>query len=902
MRLLPLSLALLASAAPLFSVAFSEAAAAQIYEPAGGETPTLAYYLPPGTDYDPKIPRPESTLGVEVGTWHARPDQLVAYFEKLDAVSERMRVEQIGLTYERRPLLNVYVSSSQNLARLDEILQQHALLSDGKGEDLDLSDMPVVVYLGYSIHGNESSGSNAALVIGYHLAAARGTAIEELLDKTLIVLDPSLNPDGLARFAQWANQNRGRVPVADPRSREHVEPWPNGRTNHYGFDLNRDWLLAVHPESQARLRQFQRLRPNLLADFHEMNTDGTYFFQPGVPSRQNPLTPATNLELTRRVAEFHAKALDRIGSLYYTEESFDDFYFGKGSTYPDVQGGVGILFEQASSRGLIQESANGPLSFPFTIRNQVTSSLSMLEAARHLRRDLLEHQRTFYREALAEAAADPRQAIVFGDSEDPARAAALSALLKRHGIEVRAPKKTIEVDGVRYEPLSSYVVPIRQPQYRLLRGIFEKPTKFADETFYDVSAWTLPLAYGMPHADLSVKAPKPELVDLPAPGTSEIVCSWDTATPHWGEPDTVAYAFSWSASTAPEMLYRLQSRGIRARAAGRGFGIAATGPDAAKNPVRELAAGAIVVPLAGQPLERKELEALLERVHAHTRTDLFAVKTGLTPTGIDLGSPNMQALKKPRPAILVGAPYNVYEAGEVWHLLDHRFGIETTLLEKRELTRADLSRYSHLIFVSAEPAELSKNEAEAVRGWVRAGGVLIATGQAAPWAEKQILNPPAEGKDGDKEKDKGKNEEEEAPARKPYGDFEKDSAQDLVAGAIFEVDLDLTHPLAFGYTRPKLPVFRDHAELLPTPKDPYSRVGVYSKEARLAGFSSDENLKKIAGSTAVAASRMGKGAVLMYLDNPNFRGFWWGGSKLFLNGLFLSGLIDDTSEPEGAAE
>jgi hypothetical protein len=894
MRLLPLSLALLATAAPLFSVAFSAAAAAQIYEPPGGETPTLAYYLPPGTDYDPKIPRPDSTLGVEVGTWHARPDQLVAYFEKLDAVSERMRVEQIGLTYERRPLLNVYVSSPRNLARLDEILDEHAQLSDGDVTDLEVVNMPVVVYLGYSIHGNESSGSNAALLVGYHLAAARGDEIETLLDQTLIVLDPSLNPDGLARFAQWANQNRGRVPVADPRSREHVEPWPNGRTNHYGFDLNRDWLLAVHPESQARIRQFQRLRPNLLADFHEMATDGTYFFQPGVPSRQNPLTPASNLELTHQVAYFHAAALDRIGSLYYTEEGFDDFYFGKGSTYPDIQGGVGILFEQASSRGLLQESANGPLSFPFTIRNQVTSSLSMVAAAKGMRYRLLEHQQIFYREALAEAAADSRQAIVFGDAADPYRAEGLARLLQRHRIEVHRLEEAVESGGVRYEKGSSYLVPLRQPQYRLLRGIFERPTRFADETFYDVSAWTLPLAFGLPYAELSGKAFRPALLG-PDLGSEALA---PREIPAW-RPDALAYVFSWNDHLAPKALYRLQSRGIRARAAIKGLGVSENGWESKPQAINDQPPGTIVVPAAGQPLGRQELEALLGDVIRETGVELRQVKTGLTPAGIDLGSPNLRVLKKPKPAIVVGAPYDVYEAGEVWHLLDYRFGIETTLLEKRELTRADLSRYSHLIFVSAEPAELSKNEAEAVRGWVRAGGVLIATGQAAPWAEKQILNPPAEGKDGDKEKDKGKIEEKEVESRKPYGDFEKDSAHDLVAGAIFEIDLDLTHPLAFGYTRPKLPVFRDHAEILPTPKDPYSRVGVYSKEARLAGFSSDENLKKIAGSTAVAANRMGKGAVLMYLDNPNFRGFWWGGSKLFLNGLFLSGLIDDTSEPEG---
>ncbi len=880
MRLLLFS-ALLAAALPSFAA-----------PPQPPPPPTAAYYLPPGVDYDPAVPLPKAVLGFEVGEWHVRHDQLVDYYRRLDQLSDRMALEEIGRTYEQRPLVNLYVSSPSNLARLDEILARHARLSDGKADDLSLDELPLVVYLGYSIHGNESSGSNAALLVAYHLAAARGQAIDELLDTTLVVLDPSFNPDGLARFAQWANQNRGRVPVADPRHREHVEPWPNGRTNHYYFDLNRDWLLAAHPESRARLRQFHRLRPNLLADYHEMGTDSTFFFQPGVPSRQNPLTPASNLELTRKIAEFHARALDRIGSLYYTEENFDDFYFGKGSTYPDIQGAVGILFEQASSRGHVQESAGGLVTFPFTIRNQFTASLSMLEAAKSLRRDLLEQQRTFYREALAEAAADPRQAIVFGDANDPRRAFGLAQLLRRHRVEVYELKEKVESGGVAYEPGSSYLVPLRQAQYRLIRGMFEKPTSFPDETFYDVSAWTLPLAFALPHADLNARAFRPALQGAAIAGPDELEAPAGTFE---RTPDALAYAFSWHGHFAARALYRLEQRGILARAATQGFGFPKNVPqNEKKDELRELGRGSIVVPVAGQPLGREDLENLLAAIAAEEGVDIHAMKGGLTTSGIDIGSPSLKLVKKPRPAIVVGPPYDVHEAGEAWYLLDERFGIETTLLERRELARSDLSRYSHLIFVSAMgSADLPKNELDALKTWIRAGGTLIASGTAAIWAEEQVLRPPPENAPAGPKPDG----EKKPPApRKPYGDYEKNAAHDLVAGAIFEVDLDLTHPLAYGYTHSRLPVFRVHEETIPVPPDPYTRVAVYTAEPRLAGFSSADNLKKIAGSPAVAAEKMGRGTVVRYLDNPNFRGYWWGGSKLFLNGIFFSGLIEDTAD------
>ncbi|NIP95263.1 MAG: hypothetical protein GWO24_18185, partial [Akkermansiaceae bacterium] len=353
----------------------------------------LSYFLP-GKDYRKEVPVPSSVLGHEIGEWHLRHDQLVGYLKALAASSDRILIEEIGRTHEARPLVMLTISSPGNLARLEQLRRQHLTLSDpARKPARPLEEMPVIVNMGYGVHGNESSASNAAPVVAYHLAASQSEEVRTLLEHSVILLDPCLNPDGFSRFAQWANSHRGKHPIASARSREHNEVWPGGRTNHYWFDLNRDWLLAQHPESRARLTRFHQWRPNVLTDFHEMGSDSTYFFQPGVPTRKNPLTPDRNVELTQRFAARHARALDEIGSLYFNEERYDDFYYGKGSTYPDVHGAVGILFEQASSRGHLRESINGEFDFAFTIRNQVRTSLSTLDGVAEMRLDLLKWQR-----------------------------------------------------------------------------------------------------------------------------------------------------------------------------------------------------------------------------------------------------------------------------------------------------------------------------------------------------------------------------------------------------------------------------------------------------------------------------------------------------------------------------
>ncbi|RYF80662.1 MAG: zinc carboxypeptidase, partial [Chitinophagaceae bacterium] len=365
------------------------------------------------------IPTPASVIHHEVGAWHVTHDRLVNYMQAIaTAAPQKVKMQTMGFTYEQRPQTLLIISSPKNIANLENIRQQHLLLSNPeKSGSVNINDMPVVVYIGHSIHGNEPSGSNAALLTAYYLAAAEGKEIEELLENVVILFDPSFNPDGLQRFSTWANQHKSKNLVTDPNSREFNEAWPGGRYNHYWFDLNRDWLPGVHPESRNRIKLFHDWKPNILTDHHEQGSNASFFFQPGVPSRVNPLTPAKNQELTAMLGRYHAKNLEAIGSMYFTKENYDDFYYGKGSTFPDINGAIGILFEQASSRGHAQETSNGILTFPFTIKNQFVTALSTLQGAKELKQEFLSFQKDFYKQSTTGG----NKTYVFGDKYDKAK-------------------------------------------------------------------------------------------------------------------------------------------------------------------------------------------------------------------------------------------------------------------------------------------------------------------------------------------------------------------------------------------------------------------------------------------------------------------------------------------------
>ena len=842
---------------------------------------TLADYLPDDVTYDADVPTPEEVLGYQVGEWHVRHDQLVRYMEVLAEHSDRFEIEYTGRTHEQRPLVLLRVTTPENHANIDELRDAHVAIAD-PSRDGNVDTAPLVLYMGYSIHGDESSGSNAALLYAYYLAAAQGEQIEAVLQDSIILLDPSLNPDGLGRFAQWANQHKSQNLVADKQHREHVQDMPRGRVNHYWFDLNRDWLLLQHPESRARVANLQKWKPNVLTDFHEMGTDSTFFFQPGIPSRRNPYTPEENVELTQALAEHHAAELDEQGRLYFTEEAFDDFYVGKGSTYPDVHGAIGILFEQASSRGHLQDSINGPLSFPFTIQNQFTTSLTTMFGAHENKKWFLDYQQRFYNRALEEAGDADFTGFVLSEADDPQRLNELLNILRQHGINAYQLEDELEVDDINYAANSSYYVPVNQAQYLLIRAIFSTRQDFEDNTFYDVSGWTLPMAFNVQYAKHDGRLPDlAEQAWQPAENARVVLSN-----------NAYAYAFEWDSYFAPRALQSLLSNNIHVRQSNESFTATTTDGDI------DFGAGTVVVTKAYQDQDWAEVQQQVATIATENQLQVRSIQTGLTPSGIDLGSRNLRPVEDVSVLLIVGTDTSMYEAGEAWYYLDRHVGIPVSMIDTDRLGRADISRYTHIIMVDGGFGNLPDNFADRLTDWVETGGVAIGQQGGARWlAENELLA--AEFIDNSEFREKFDSSE------LSYADRDSFYGKRRVAGAIFGTELDSSHPLAFGFPRSELPVFKDSLNAMKVPEAPFITVAKYRDEPLLSGYAAKENREVIANQAAIVAHRKGSGRVIGFADNVNFRAFFWGSAKLMSNAIFMAPAISpsgDAAEDEAAAD
>jgi hypothetical protein len=353
-------------------------------------------YFLPKKSLNPQIPSPQQFLGYPIGSHHTRYDKIVEYIRVLEKASDRIKVVSIGETNEHREQIIVHFAKSENLSKLETIRKNHLDIVEGKS--VDFENQPSVVWLGYNVHGNEASGGEASLLTAYYLAAIQGDEASKVYDNAVFLMEPIVNPDGRDRFNNWVNMHKGEPNVTDPNDREHNEVWPSGRVNHYWFDLNRDWYLAVHKESRNRLKYYHQWMPNVVTDFHEMGTNSTHFFEPTKSNAENPLVTQDNYKmLNGKFAKYFENAMNEIGSFYYTKESFDNFYPGYGSSYPDMQGGLGLLFEQGSSRGHAQESDNGVLTYKFAVRNQLVNAIATIHAGVGERKILLKHQSDFFK-------------------------------------------------------------------------------------------------------------------------------------------------------------------------------------------------------------------------------------------------------------------------------------------------------------------------------------------------------------------------------------------------------------------------------------------------------------------------------------------------------------------------
>ncbi len=825
----------------------------------------LDYYLPKDVLYDQNIPVPNAVIGHEVGEWHVSHDRLVQYMYLLAAQSDRVTVEEYGRTYEQRPLLLLTITSPENHQNITAIKSEHRKLTQpGENPKTGLKDQPSIVWLGHSVHGNEASGANSSLLTAYHFAAASGTEIEQLLSETVILIDPCINPDGFNRFASWVNSHKSQNLVTDPGNLEQNESWPRGRTNHYWFDLNRDYIPAQLPESQGRLAKIHEWKPNIYTDHHEMGTNSTFFFQPGIPSRVHPLIPRDNYRITEQISTYFMEGLDAIGSLYFYKERYDDYYPGRGPTYVDFNGGIAILFEQASARGHAQESVNGVLHFHFAIRNQFTAALATVKAGYEMREQLLSYQKDYYDSAIDLASKDPLKAYVFGSRKDPVKTWKLAEIVRRHDLDIYKPKTTIRTDGLDFEPDFSFIVPTDQPQYRLVQALFEIRNVFEDSLFYDVSAWTMPLAFNLPYAALDANQFNNGLL---GEGVNEPFQSGRLP----GSQSGYAYLFEMTGYYAHRSLYQLQKMGVRTKVAARPF---------TDSQGRSFSRGTILVPVKNQLVTERQLFEMMQEIAVSNGTDVFEVNTGAVQEGPPLGSNDFLLLEAPKVMILADGGLSGYEVGETWHLLDTRFGMPVTLLSLNRLEGIDLDRYNAIVCVDGSYREVSERGSNKLKEWVQKGGTIVGFKRGAKWLSdiglcQSRFKYPASPISGDQ----------------AYGDYSNLHGAQVIGGSIFRAALDLSHPIGWGFDRREVPLFKRGTMVLEKSANSFANPLVYTDDPLWSGYAPEEKLPAIRNSSALAVNRFGRGQVIGFVDNPNFRAFWYGTNKLFLNSLFFGKVI-----------
>ncbi|OIQ34438.1 MAG: zinc carboxypeptidase [Bacteroidetes bacterium MedPE-SWsnd-G1] len=811
------------------------------------------YFFKNLAPFDTSIPTPEDYLGYSIGEQHTRHDLIVGYLTKLAEISDKASIEIYGYTHERRKLVMFTVTSSENLNNLESIKSEHLKFTNPELNPQNFDETPIIIQLGYNVHGNEPSSSEAALLTAYSLVASNSDEVKNYLDKAVVFIDPTINPDGRDRHTQWANQYKAKQLVSDNSDAEHNEAWPRGRTNHYWFDLNRDWLLGVHPESQGKLEWIHKWYPNVVTDFHEMGTNSNHFFEPMKPiGSWDPIMPKENYEdLNNLFAPYFSDALDKIGSFYYTKESFDGTYPGYGSSYPDLQGGLALLFEQASSRGHVQDTDYGKMTFAFTIRNQFTSGIATIKAAVENKAYLREYQQDFFKTAMTKKAKTGFSAYEFGDDFDMNRNKAFVDQLLTHKIKV-------------YQNDKKFVVPLAQPQHRMVQTMFETYEKYRDSVYYDASAWSVANFYNIKYKGVtSVKL------------GAELTTSNGIVNNTKIEKSSYAYIIDWDDYNTPAALYFMQSKGLIVATAFKPFSINTTIGD------KNFNYGSLLVPISKQKKSAEEVFEIVSKAQEKFDVPVFGTESGYSIKGIDLGSNNFRTVQKPKVAMLVGEGVSSYEAGEVWHLLDTRVHMPITKLRMNNFKRANLDKYNTLVMVSGSYENLDSIQRQRLKNWIGRGNTLVSLAGASKWMiDKKIVKERLVKKPKPKEKPQTK--------RLPYVEASEHRGRDRIGGVILEVDLDVTHPLGFGYRSGKLPVYKNNMVFLAPSENAYATVAKYSENPHIDGFITKKNIDTfIKPSASIIVSSTGQGRVVLFADNPNFRGAWYGTNKLFLNALFF---------------
>jgi hypothetical protein len=804
-----------------------------------------------------QLTSPEAFLGYPLGKWHLRHDQINYYLQQLANESDRLSIEKSGQSYEQRQQLTAVITSKSNQANLKKILAQRKEVKSGKKQD-----GPLIIWLAYSIHGDEASGAHAALALSYQLASSNDPWIKQLLDEAIVLITPTQNPDGFDRFSNWTNNYRGQVEVSDPRHKEHKQNWPTGRTNHYFADLNRDWLFLRHPESRGRVALFHKWQPHYVGDFHEMNSNGSYFFQPGVPDRTHPLTPKKNQVLTEKLAQFHRQALDKKQQEYFSRQIFDDYFYGKGSTYPDINGSIGVLFEQSSTKGQALMTENGKLRLSDAIDNHLTTSISSLKGSLALKDDLLDYQSQFYK-GRAKAAIKGRQSgYLIGSQANTGRIADIANLFNQHQITFYYLTESVAQGDKEFSAASSLFIPLHQPQKDLLLAIFDQRNEFADPTFYDVSSWNLEHAYDLDmvrNAKLDL-----DVLSSTAPDSHEFEA----------DSQAVALLINWQQDGAAFVLQQLLENKIQVKFAASPFTVKIDSVE------HNFPAGSLQIPLKQANVSSDKITAKIARLMAMTPLDIATVNSSASVAGIDLGSPDFHSIKPVKPLIVTGYGIDESEAGEIWYYLDTKLGVPVTLADTSHLSKIPLSDYTHIFLPGGRYSSLNETLTRKLGQFASQGGIVIAQKGALSWLNKGNLL-----KANLKESRFFKLLFDSSDLT--FDEKEKLSARQAIGGAILELTLDISHPLSFGIPNARLPILKNKALGLEDSSTPFSVAAKYAKQPLLSGYLAKEYQRSLSQSPAILVESRGKGAVVVLADNLMFRNIWLGSEKVYANALYF---------------
>ncbi len=860
----------------VLSLCLATAFAAHAQEP---YTPRpLADLLATDIAYDPDIPKPADIAGYDVGEIIWPHELVVHYVRAIDEASDRLTVEQVSESHFGRPVFAVYASSPENLDRLNQIKEGRAAVLSGQAPDIDLG----VHQINYGVHGAEPSSYDSAPLMLYHLAAAQDEATRTLLEDNLIILIVTINPDGASRMANWVNAHRAAVPVPYPAHRERKGFFGWGRTNHYLFDLNRQWLPVAQPENRGLVAHMQQWLPLLVVDKHEMGANATYFFSPSPEELVNPLFDDEAYEITTELSESLFDLFDGLGQLAVRQELFPNYYPGYGSSYPNLLGAVPFLFEQSSSRGMVQDTVNGLARYDEKISEQFQAAITLLSAAAADRERLQTFQSRWFADASDKAAGNPTKAYVF-TSNDQGRFARFLDLLNTHSIAVQLLDADLSVGTDIYPAGRSAIVSLDQPRYALVEGVFAVQTPREGQVeFYDVSGWTLPHAFGLRHAALTAR--QAARVSRGAAATPDALAA--PVAPPAPDEGVLAYVIDWSHFNAPRAVNRILHHDLRAKVIPDPMTLETPGGFV------DVPRGAVLVPTRRQDMSPEEIHALAVRAVEEDGVTVHAALSSRTPSGSDLGGFFVQALEAPKVLLLTGrgSGWNGVsdnDAGEVWHYLDKMLHIPVTMIDISDVNTSHLADHTHVIAVGGSYSTLSDSFVDALKSWITSGGVFIGTQQGAEWAVAQGLADVAMLGVEHTDDEAKEEEEDEPPAPVAYEDKRDYDREERITGAVFAGVIDPTHPLGFGYEGEQIFIHKEGEKGFEPGENPFGLVVRYADEPLASGYASPANLERLSGKGMLAAERVGAGSVILFADNPTFRAYWLGTKRLISNSLFF---------------